>query len=319
MPDAKPSGKPYFVVLNPASGSDQSSRARDTITRVIEAAGQRVEFLEFRDASAIPATARLAAERALAEDGTVVACGGDGTINGVAAAALDAGVPLGVIPQGTFNYFGRAFGIPADVEQAVTLMLQSAPRLVQVGLINQRPFLVSASIGLYPQVLEDRETWKLSLGRHRLVAIAAAIFTLMRKHTMLALMVDDGKARQQLRSTTLVVCNNPIQLARLGIEGAAQAGVSRLVAISLAPIGKLGWLRLIVKGALGTLGDAEEVTATSCTHLTAALERGYFRRRIRVAIDGEIVRLRLPLTFEVSPKPLQLRAAAAASAAADPG
>ncbi len=312
-------GGPYFVVLNPASGSDDAAAARDTIARAIEDSGQQVEFLEFRDASQIADHANRAAKRARQSGGTVVACGGDGTINVVAAAALSADVPLGVIPQGTFNYFGRAHGIPADVEQAVRLMLGARPLPTQIGLINGHPFLVNASIGLYPQVLQDRETWKHSLGRHRIVAVVSAMITLMRHHSMLKLVTSDGGARRHLRSTTLVVCNNPIQLSRLGIAGAEQAGVSHLVAISLAPISKFGLLRLIFKGALGSLGEAEEVSATICTQLTASFERKLFRRRIRVAIDGELIRLRLPLKFEVSPHPLQLRAAVVASSAADPG
>ena len=56
-----------------------------------------------------------------AEGGALVACGGDGTINAVAAAALAEDVPLGILPQGTFNFFGRTHGISSDIDAAVAL------------------------------------------------------------------------------------------------------------------------------------------------------------------------------------------------------
>ncbi|MCK7495945.1 MAG: acylglycerol kinase family protein [Comamonadaceae bacterium] len=49
----------------------------------------------------------------------VVAVGGDGTLNTVAQAAHAAGCAMGVVPQGTFNYFARTHGIPADPADAV--------------------------------------------------------------------------------------------------------------------------------------------------------------------------------------------------------
>ena len=69
--------------------------------------------------------ARDAAQAALADGGLVVAAGGDGTINAVASAALLAGVPLGVVPMGTFNYFSREHGLALDPETAVQDLLQA--------------------------------------------------------------------------------------------------------------------------------------------------------------------------------------------------
>ena len=39
-----------------------------------------------------------------------------------------------------------------------------------MGLVNHRVFFVNASLGLYSQLLEDREAWKKKLGRSRLAA-----------------------------------------------------------------------------------------------------------------------------------------------------
>ena len=321
MSNLSSAGDPYFFVLNPASGHSDSESARVTIERLLTDASLRFEFIEFSDGAGLPNAAKDAARKAKESGGTLVACGGDGTINAVAAEALAADVPLGVIPQGTFNYFGRAYGISSDLDQAVKRMLASPARSACVGLVNDKVFLVNASIGLYPKVLEDRESWKQSLGRHRVVAIVAAMVTLMRYHRMLslALKTEHDRSRHAVKTPTLVVCNNPIQLARLGIDDSGTVGNGQLMAITLAPISKLGLLKLILTGALGQLGVATEVAAQRCVQLEASLGGRRFRRPIKVALDGEICRMSLPLNFSVASTPLRLRASGPASADGDPG
>ena len=66
----------------------------------------------------------------------------------------------------------------ADQTEAVGLLLRAAPTPVQVARINDRVFLVNASLGLYPELLEDREAYKARFGRSRWVAFVAACATL---------------------------------------------------------------------------------------------------------------------------------------------
>ncbi|KAG1389999.1 hypothetical protein G6F59_015349 [Rhizopus arrhizus] len=121
-----------------------------------------------------------AATRAQAAPGVVSAAGGDGTLNAVAGTVLGQGVPFGILPQGTFNYFGRRYGISQDTEVALRGFLQGHLQPVQVGHLNGRLFLVNASLGLYPTLLEDREAYKQRFGRSRLVALWSGIVTLLR-------------------------------------------------------------------------------------------------------------------------------------------
>lgn len=57
-----------------------------------------------------------------------MAAGGDGTINAVAQQAVARGA-FGVLPQGTFNYFSRAHGLPAPWT-TLALLLAGQPRAV---------------------------------------------------------------------------------------------------------------------------------------------------------------------------------------------
>jgi diacylglycerol kinase family enzyme len=297
---------PLFIVLNAGSGRGDARARQATIQGVLEDAGRRHEFLIVEDSRQIASVARDAVEMAQDQHGIVVAAGGDGTINAVAQAVLSSGRPFGILPQGTFNYFGRTHGIPTDTAEASKVLLAASVRLVQVGLINNRVFLVNASVGMYPQLLEDREAYKKQFGRSRIVALWSGIMTMLREHRQLVLQLEqEGKARI-VRTTTLVAGNNMLQLEQIGIPEAGALRQGELVAITIRPVSTLGMLGLLIRGALGHLGDAENVVSFAFKRLTVRLWRAYGRRRIKIGTDGEITWLSLPLVFEVAPNPLRL-------------
>lgn len=296
---------PFFVVINAGSGRHDSHEQQALIARMLEQGGRAHEFLRVDEPARIGEVARRAVELAQARQGVVVAAGGDGTINAVASAVLGSGCPFGVLPQGTFNYFGRAHAIPQDTEAAARALLGAGVAPVQVGQVNGKLFLVNASLGLYPQLLEDREAWKLRFGRSRFVAFLSGIATLLQSRKQLQLQIELAGQAVALRTPTLFIGNNPLQLSRVGIDDVQTEAVDhgQLAAIVVRPIGTLALLGLVVRGVLGQLGDADNIDSFSFRRLTV---RPKSIRRIKVATDGEIAWMRTPLVFEVAAHPLLL-------------
>jgi diacylglycerol kinase family enzyme len=240
----------------------------------------------------------------------VVAVGGDGTLNTVAQAAHSAGCAMGVVPQGTFNYFARSHGIPADQTEAAGLLLRVAPAPVQVAGINDRVFLVNASLGLYPELLEDREAYKARFGRSRWVAFVAACATLLRAQRRLRLHIEMGGTVRDMQALTLFVGNNRLQLQQFGAEPedtlAGTPGAGSIAALMLRPIGTLSMIRLMLHGAMGTLGEAQSVERFEFHHMVVRPTLAPGRRLVKVAFDGEVMKMRAPLDFHVLAKPLYL-------------
>ncbi|AMH07487.1 MULTISPECIES: diacylglycerol/lipid kinase family protein [Achromobacter] len=294
--------EPLFIVLNTGSGRGDAQALQDIIRRVLDEAGRRFQLMPVDDPSRLVATAREAVALAREAGGIVVAAGGDGTLNAVAGQVLGQGVPFGILPQGTFNYFGRRYGISQDTEAALRGLLGGELRPVQVGLLNGRLFLVNASLGLYPQLLEDREAYKQRFGRSRLVALWSGLVTLMRAPRQLSLRLDyEGRVRD-LRSPTLVVGNNRLQLEHIGIDP-AELDRGHLVAMAARPVGTLALYGLLLRGLFSRLGEAEHVVSFAFDRLMVSI-RG--RRRVKVAMDGEISWMDTPLEFKVSDTPLPL-------------
>lgn len=295
-----------MVVMNSVSGNDDLARTRERLDQVLRDRGVRFEFFEVGRGADLSQVAERAAERARAQSGLVAAVGGDGTLAAVANAAWERDLRFGVLPHGTFNYFARAHQLPDEPDAAVASWFEGREHPARVGTVNGHLFLVNASVGLYPEVLEDREEFKSRYGRTRLVALWSGLMTILREHRHVRLTIDAPGGRAEVRTPTLFVGNNPLQLDRLGFEEAGRLDEGWLAAIRVRPVrsGRLLWL--VLRGTFGQLGGADEVISMLFREMTVRGASGQRRRRMKVAADGEIHWLAPPLRFAVAERPLRL-------------
>jgi diacylglycerol kinase family enzyme len=127
--------------------------------------------------------------------------------------------------------------------------------------------------------------------------------TLLRAYRPLRLRLEHGGEVRVMRTATVVVGNNPLQLQQLGLPEARAVQQGQLAAIAVRPVGPLAMVGLLLRGALGRLGDADHVVNFAFDRLTV---RPYGWRRLKVALDGEVAWLDTPLVFQVAPHPLPL-------------
>ena len=307
-PEVDPAS-PLQFVINAVAGSGDADTKREVIETALRAGGRRGDLL-FCSPAELVRVAQEAATRAVATRTAVVAVGGDGTLNTVAQAAHAVGCAMGVVPQGTFNYFARTHGIPADPAEAARLLLGWTPLPVQVAAVNDRVFLVNASLGLYPDLLEDREAYKARFGRSRWVAFMAACATLLRAQRRLRLHIETGGTVRDVQTLTLFVGNNRLQLQQFGAEPedtlAGTPGNGSMAALMLRPIGTLSMMGLMLHGAMGRLGEAAGVEGFEFQHMVVRPTLAPGRTEVVVAFDGEVARMRAPIDIRVLDKPLFL-------------
>lgn len=168
---ALPDGAGLTVVVNDGSGTAADAGLDILRTRLPKAEVVRCTGPE------LPAELEAAAARS-----TVLGvCGGDGTINAVATAALRAGVPLAVFPGGTLNHFALDLGLAGAEDTCRALADGSAVR-VSVGRFTPGPgpeddrsgyFLNTFSIGAYPELLRHRLHWGPRIGGGPAALLAA--------------------------------------------------------------------------------------------------------------------------------------------------
>jgi diacylglycerol kinase (ATP) len=129
----------FFV--NPASGNVEP-KSRELVENRLRGLTDSLEVHEVTPASKLVEEAKSAAEGG-AE--LVVVAGGDGTIREVASGMVKTGVPLGILPLGTFNNLALSLGIPREIDGACDILARGHPRKIDVGLANERHFFFEAA------------------------------------------------------------------------------------------------------------------------------------------------------------------------------
>lgn len=322
---------PLHVVVPGRAGADMA-RLGEELARHPDLRPGQLHWHKVARTQALEVTARRAAQAAREDGGVLIACGGDGTVNTVAQRAWAEGLPFSVLPHGTFNYFSRAHGLGRDPHEGLQAVLDAlaagACQPVELGQIEDRLFLVNASLGLYPRVLNDREAANRRFGRRRLVALLASVGTLLSpdqgQTLRLRMRQADGREHETVqRLSTLFVGNNALQLAQLGVrpdgvdaEGRTTVMSHPLTALMFGPQPRRHVLRLLLMALLRRLPQDPAVDILDFEHLEVDTGRGgRFGRpaHLRVAFDGETRWMRLPLRIARAPQPLWLVAPPPAS------
>jgi undecaprenyl-diphosphatase len=152
---ALPDGEGLVVVANTAAGTADRVRALHDalpLAQVVEC-----------DPCDVPAEL----EKAAAHARVLGVCGGDGTVNTAAEVALRHGLPLAVVPGGTLNHFAYDLGVE-DVRMLGRAVRGGEAVRVDVGRFvcgeRQGVFLNTCSLGVYPELVRERDRWSRRIG-----------------------------------------------------------------------------------------------------------------------------------------------------------
>ncbi len=138
----------FLFVINPNSGTTLGREAGQMATlleRKAKAAGHEAQCV-ITEAQG-HATELAAVASANKQFGTVVAVGGDGTVNEVARALLHSDVVLGILPLGSGNGLARHLGIPLTLSAALDHLWKSVPTTIDSATLNFQPFFCVAGLG----------------------------------------------------------------------------------------------------------------------------------------------------------------------------
>jgi diacylglycerol kinase (ATP) len=141
--------KDTLIILNPAAHSERAQRKRAQV----ESLAQGCAFC----ATTRTGEAELMARRGV-QGGfeTIVAAGGDGTINEVVNGLAGTNTTLGLLPIGTMNVFANELGLPVhDLELCWNVIRNDSTRVVDLPKANEKFFVQLAGVGLDAQVVKE--------------------------------------------------------------------------------------------------------------------------------------------------------------------
>jgi diacylglycerol kinase family enzyme len=287
-----PSSVTFAVLVNRSGGSSDADR-RAALEAALDDAGLTYRIHEFEGDPAD------AAREAVDEGcGALVAGGGDGTIGSVAAVAVEAGLPFGVVPLGTFNNFARDLGVPLDPAEAVAVLAAGRTRKVDLGRIGETVFVNNASIGAYATLVVHRERAESDAPKWR-AAITAARTVFPYRPDRVTIHVDDEEI--DLVATLVFIGNNEYVVdGRRFTRERLDQGELVLYAIRADRVRDAA--RVAYRIARGHLDRERDVV-----HRTGRRIRISTRSRtVLVAHDGEVERMPVPLELTTSPGALEV-------------
>jgi len=199
MPQA--SAMTILFAINPVSGGNDKTVWLERIRAFFQDLPHHFELLMLTGEGD---KVRLQRQIDAVKPDRLVAVGGDGTVKFVGELAMEAGLPLGILPAGSANGMARELTIPTDTNQALDVVLNGEIRPVDVIEINNGDLCLHLSdIGLNAQLVKHAldNHWKGKLGYAR-----ATLRALIRRRLITVRIRVDGKTVQ--RAAFMVVLAN---------------------------------------------------------------------------------------------------------------
>ena len=287
------------VIVNASAGTATKNPHIDTeLADLFRTFGYEAEVIQLRVGQDPTDVARDASARV----SIVVAGGGDGTVSGVAAALVSSQAALGVLPLGTLNHFAKDLNIPLDIREAVAVVAARHIERVDVGEVNGRIFINNASIGLYPSIVEERESLRRQ-GHRKWPATAIATLRVLRRYRGVTVRIDVDGRQRTWQTPFVLVANNEYAIDGIGLGARARLDQDKLF-VYLTPRARTRDLPMLV--AMAVVGRASQSGAFEIVAAPELTIDTRTARRVRVALDGEVMTMTAPLKYRMCTRALQV-------------
>ena len=298
--------KPLSLIYNKKSGfhAVDKDEVYEQLITCLTAYGYEIQAFEIgAEANFVNLMKKIILRHQQASEvGVVVAAGGDGTLNAVAAQLMGTDIPMGIFPLGTFNYVARLLNIPLDLLKAAEVIATGKIREVHVAQINDHIYLNNASLGLYPLFIQRRELYNQRFGRFALNAYTSGLDVLIRDRKELKLEIEvDGK-KYPVKTPLIFFGNNQLQLAEMNLRIAESAAKGKVAGVVVAKSDKRTLFKMLWQLMRGNLDQAPDVYSFSADEVKIYSKR----KKLTVALDGEIVEMQPPLKISVRKNALKI-------------
>jgi diacylglycerol kinase (ATP) len=277
-----------LVILNPAA---RSARARNAWKKV----GEFPKSATIHTTSA-PGDARAIATWAVEKGfSTVVAAGGDGTINEVVNGIAGSQVKLGILPVGTMNVFAAELGLPMSAREAWKVIQAGHAREIDLALANRQYFVQLAGVGLDAQVVKET-SWQAKRNLGPLSYVISAAQIMARKPPILRIQANG----EEILGSFVLIGNGRFYGGPLPFFRDARFDdglLDVLIFKNQSHLDIARYLAHILVGQQGRLGDVTYLQ-TKKLHVSSEAD-------VPVEVDGELA-AELPITFRIASKKLRV-------------
>jgi len=277
------------IILNPAAKGDQARRTLDQMVKLVPEAKifltERVGHGEV-----------LAKEAAEQGYRTIIAAGGDGTVNEVLNGLDPAKCTLGVLPVGTMNVLALELGIPSSLDKALEIIRSGKRKRLDLGMANGRRFIQLAGVGLdaetvrrtHPDAKRAWGPWSYLLTAAQLMVAPAPVLRV------------EVEGQKEIKGAMVLIGNGrhyggPFQF--FPKADMADGLLDVCVFPKSGPLDLLWYLQAVLLGGPDSLPEV--------TYLQVASLKVQAEEKVALEVDGEYCG-ETPVEFRVVPKGLEV-------------
>ncbi|WP_404423470.1 diacylglycerol/lipid kinase family protein [Nibricoccus sp. IMCC34717] len=283
----------FKLIYNPRSGRNARDPSILERAKAFVGQGECDADLVFTEA---PHHATALAREAVAQGcACVVAIGGDGTLNEVAAALVGTEVALGLIPCGSGNGLGRHLGIPGPGRGAFRTLLNGRTRCIDTGDVNGIPFFNAMGLGFDAEISQRFNR----LAKRGFGAYVRTTLGLLRSYPPQHYKITDAHGSRVVQAFLLAVANSDQYGNDCFIAPGARVDDGELDLCALPPVGLLNAVPLATRLFTKAIHRGRGVTSARAHSFT--IERN---EAGAVHTDGEVHEL--PATLKITCRPRSL-------------
>jgi diacylglycerol kinase (ATP) len=284
------------IILNPSAGSVRD--LDDVAARLA-----RLPNAEVRLTNKPSSAARFARTAIGKGRETIIAAGGDGTLNEVINGIGEnlGAARVGLLPLGTGNDFARSLNLPVDLEAAIDVILAGETRAVDLVRVTSDDvcYFVNVSAGGFSGLVDEKLTPEMKKTWGPLAYLRSAAAALPELRAYRTTLAFDNAESLMLELYNVVVANGRYVAGGMLIapEASIDDGLLDVVLIPKRPAPELALV--VAQIALGTHLSSDAVIHRRAAKLTVNSKPGMWFN-----VDGELVGNE-PATFEVVPRALR--------------
>lgn len=184
-----------LFIINPIAGAGKAK----TLIPLIEETMNKVK----KDYNIIitdkPEQAIKITEANISDYNTIVAVGGDGTVNEVASGIINKNRgTLGIIPAGTGNDMAKSLGISNDPIKALETIIRGNTTTMDIGRVNDNNFLNISSVGFDAEVVFNNNKLKKKIKSELSYALSVVYTLLQFKKRPVDIEIDGKRTHEDI-------------------------------------------------------------------------------------------------------------------------
>jgi len=206
-----------------------------------------------------------------------------------------------VLPLGTLNHFAKDLHLPLNLPDAVATIARGNTIDVDIAVVNGRKFVNNSSLGLYPHIVTERKRQQ-RLGWGKWPAFLWAAWSVLKRYPFVDVRLSIDGTSTKRRAPLVFVGNNRYEMVGLNIGARPSLQEHQLSLYTINQTNRIGLLVLALRALFKSLRTDDDFLEACTTEIWIDTRH----RRLRVALDGEVIVLTPPLHYRILPHSLRV-------------